>query len=72
LDAVAFLRLPGVIGGAASVLPESEERQKELGRVLESLVLSGLDKIDEVRRAEGQRLTDELRSRVDKIKHQCV
>jgi uncharacterized protein (TIGR00255 family) len=37
LNTVALLRLPGVIGATASVLPESEERQKELGHLLESL-----------------------------------
>jgi len=72
LDTVALLRLPGVIGGTASVLPETEECQLELRNVLEALVQSALDKIDEMRRAEGRSLTDELRCRLDKIAGQCT
>ena len=72
LDTVALLRLPGVIGDTASVFPDSEERQQELGQLLESLLQSALVRMDETRRAEGQRLTQELRSRVDRIADQCV
>jgi len=72
LDTVALLRLPGVIGDTASVFPDSEERQQELGQLLESLLQSALVRMDETRRAEGQRLTQELPSRVDKIADQCV
>src|SRR4029453_6879972 len=35
LDVVALLRLPGVIGGLAPAVPESEEEQEKLGRALE-------------------------------------
>src|SRR5438477_2848209 len=35
LDVVALLRLPGVIGGLAPAVPESEEEQEKLGRELE-------------------------------------
>jgi uncharacterized protein (TIGR00255 family) len=67
LDTVALLRLPGVITGVASALPESDEGQEELGKVLETYLLEALEKMDEMRRNEGRHLTDELRARVAKI-----
>lgn len=72
LDAIALLRLPGVIGDTASVLPETEEHQLALGHLLESLVQSALDKIDEMRLTEGRSLTTELRCRLEKIAGQCA
>jgi uncharacterized protein (TIGR00255 family) len=50
LDAVALLRLTGVISGVASVLPETEEAQEELGKVLETYVEDTLGKMDEMSR----------------------
>jgi len=67
LDTVALLRLPGVITGVASALPETDEGQEELGKVLETYLLEALEKMDEMRRNEGRHLTDELRARVAKI-----
>jgi uncharacterized protein (TIGR00255 family) len=67
LDTVSLLRLPGVITGLASALPETEEEQEELGRVLENYLLEALERMDEMRRNEGRHLTDELRARVAKI-----
>jgi uncharacterized protein (TIGR00255 family) len=67
LDFVALLRLPGVITGLASALPETEEAQEQLGKVLESYLHEALTKMDEMRRIEGRHLTDELRARVAKI-----
>jgi uncharacterized protein (TIGR00255 family) len=67
LDTVSLLRLPGVITGLASALPETEEEQEELGRVLENYLLDALERMDEMRRNEGQHLTDQLRARVAKI-----
>lgn len=67
LDTVALLRLPGVIPGMASVLPETEEAQEGLGKVLETCVEEALGKLDEMRRIEGSHLTAELRARVAKI-----
>jgi uncharacterized protein (TIGR00255 family) len=67
LDAVALLRLPGVITGLASALPETAEAQEELGKVLETHLLEALNKMDEMRRNEGRHLTEELRARVTKI-----
>ena len=70
LDVVALLRLPGVIGGLAPAVPDSEEEQEKLGRELERCLRDALGKLDEMRRAEGRHLTDELRSRLTRISEQ--
>jgi uncharacterized protein (TIGR00255 family) len=67
LDTVSLLRLPGVITGLASALPESEEEQEQLGKVLDKYLQEALGKMDEMRRNEGRHLTEELRARVAKI-----
>jgi len=67
LDAVSLLRLPGVISGLASALPETEECQEALGKALEGYLEEALGKMDEMRRTEGRHLTEELRARVAKI-----
>jgi uncharacterized protein (TIGR00255 family) len=71
LDTVALLRLPGVITGLASALPETEEAQEALGNVLEKYLLDALNKMDEMRRNEGRHLTEELRARVAKIEEEA-
>ena len=70
LDVVALLRLPGVIGGLAPALPESEEEQEKLGRELERCLRETLGKLDEMRRVEGRHLTEELRARLARISEQ--
>jgi uncharacterized protein (TIGR00255 family) len=67
LDYVSLLRLPGVITGLASVLPESEEGQEEFGKVLDRYLFDALAKMDEMRKTEGRHIADELRSRVANI-----
>jgi uncharacterized protein (TIGR00255 family) len=67
LDTVALLRLPGVITGLASALPETEEEQEELGKILDKFLLEALAKMDDMRRVEGRHLTEELRARIAKI-----
>ncbi|HEX8810569.1 MAG TPA: YicC/YloC family endoribonuclease [Terracidiphilus sp.] len=67
LDTVSLLRLPGVITGLASVLPESEQDQEKLGTALDKYLQEALGKMDEMRRNEGRHLTEELRARVAKI-----
>jgi uncharacterized protein (TIGR00255 family) len=67
LDTVSLLRLPGVITGLASALPEGEEEQEHLGQTLEKYLQEALTKMDEMRRNEGRHLTEELRARVAKI-----
>lgn len=66
-DAVALLRLPGVIAGLGSELPEEGKTQEELAKALEVCVQEALEKMDEMRRMEGHQLADELRLRVAKI-----
>jgi uncharacterized protein (TIGR00255 family) len=70
LDVVALLRLPGVIGGLAPAVPDSEEEQEKLGRELERCLREALAKLDEMRRAEGRHLTEELRTRLALISEQ--
>ena len=70
LDVVALLRLPGVIGGLAPAVPESEEEQEKLGRELERCLLDALGKLDEMRRAEGRHLAQDLRARLTRISEQ--
>jgi uncharacterized protein (TIGR00255 family) len=70
LDVVSLLRLPGVITGLASVLPESDEEQEEFGQALERYLHEALTKMDEMRRTEGRHLSEELRLRVERIREQ--
>ncbi len=70
LDVVALLRLPGVIGGLAPAVPESEEEQEKLGRELERCLRDALSKLDEMRRAEGRHLAEDLRARLAYIAEQ--
>lgn len=67
LDPVSLLRLPGVITGLASVLPETEEEQEEFGSVLDRYLLEALAKMDDMRKAEGRHIAEELRSRLANI-----
>jgi uncharacterized protein (TIGR00255 family) len=64
LDVVSLLRLPGVITGLATVLPESDEEQEEFGDALERLLHEALGKMDEMRKVEGRHTAEELRARV--------
>jgi uncharacterized protein (TIGR00255 family) len=67
VDVVSLLRLPGVIAGLAGAVPESEEEQERLGQALEACVREALTKLDEMRRAEGKHLVEELRERLAQI-----
>jgi uncharacterized protein (TIGR00255 family) len=71
LDVVALLRLPGVVGGLGPALPETEEEQESLGRELEKYLREALDRLDEMRRAEGRHLAEEMRARVTRISEQA-
>jgi uncharacterized protein (TIGR00255 family) len=70
LDVVSLLRLPGVITGLASVLPETDEEQEEFGSALEKYLQDALVKMDEMRKTEGRHLAEELRTRVARIGEQ--
>jgi len=67
LDVVSLLRLPGVITGLASVLPESDEEQEAFGNALERYLHEALGKMDEMRKTEGRHLAEELRERIARI-----
>ena len=67
VDVVALLRLPGVISGLGVAAPQSEESQEQLARALEACLRDALGKLDEMRRAEGAHLIEELRGRLTKI-----
>jgi uncharacterized protein (TIGR00255 family) len=70
LDVVSLLRLPGVIGGLAPALPETDEEQDQLGRALDQCLREALLKLDEMRHAEGRHLAEDLRARVGRIHKQ--
>jgi len=70
LDVVSLLRLPGVIGGLAPPLPETDEEQDQLGQALDASLREALAKLDDMRHAEGRHLSEELRSRVARIGQQ--
>jgi len=67
VDVVALLRLPGVISGLGIATPQSEESQEKLRRTLEDCVGEALSKLDDMRRAEGSHLVEELNKRLTKI-----
>lgn len=71
LDPVSLMRLPGVITGLASALPDTEEEQEEFGKELERYLREALAKMDEMRRTEGRHLTEELRTRVTRIEERA-
>jgi uncharacterized protein (TIGR00255 family) len=60
-DLVGLFRLPGVVAapGAASEL-QSEERQERLGEQVEACLEQALNKLETMRRSEGQALTAEM------------
>src|SRR2546428_3261416 len=53
MDVVALLRLPGVITGVTAAVPETEEEQERLGRLLDGGLREALAKLDDMRRAAG-------------------
>jgi uncharacterized protein (TIGR00255 family) len=64
LDLVGLLRLPGVIGGLAPAIPESDEDRERLGRALDDCLREALNKLDDMRRTEGRHLAEDIRSRL--------
>src|SRR6202030_4525533 len=71
LDVVSLLRLPGVIGGLAPPLPETDEQQDRLGKALDACLREALLKLDDMRHAEGRHLAEELSTRVARIGKQA-
>jgi uncharacterized protein (TIGR00255 family) len=70
VDVVALLRLPGVIGGLVAAVPETEKEQERFGQALDECLREALAKLDDMRRAEGRHLAEELRARVARISEQ--
>jgi uncharacterized protein (TIGR00255 family) len=67
VDVVSLLRLPGVIAGLNGVVPEAEDQQEKLGQALDACLREALLKLDDMRRAEGKHLVQELRDRLARI-----
>ena len=72
-DLVALFRLPGVVAapGAASDL-RSEEEQERLGEQVEACLEQALNKLDGMRRSEGQALTMEMQGILGQIATRTV
>ncbi len=67
-DFVAILRLPGVV--AAAGLPSGPEQEEELERVSASVaacLAEALEKLDDMRQAEGLTLANEMRARLRRL-----
>jgi uncharacterized protein (TIGR00255 family) len=67
-DLVALFRLPGVVAapGAAGDL-QSEEMQEKLGEQVDACLEQALNKLDAMRRIEGESLTAEMRGILGRI-----
>ena len=67
-DLVALFRLPGVVAapGTASDL-QSEEKQERLGEQIEACLEQALNKLEGMRRSEGQALTAEMQGILGQI-----
>jgi uncharacterized protein (TIGR00255 family) len=67
-DMVALFRLPGVVAapGATSDL-QSEEKQERLGEQLEACLEQALNKLETMRRSEGQALTAEMQGILEQV-----
>ncbi len=67
-DLVALFRLPGVVagpGGASDL--QNEEKQEKLGEQVETCLEQALNKLEAMRRSEGQSLTVEMQVILGKI-----
>jgi uncharacterized protein (TIGR00255 family) len=67
-DLVALFRLPGVVaapGGPGEMM--SEEKQERLGEQVEACLEQALNKMEVMRRSEGQALTEEMQGILGKI-----
>src|SRR5258707_4628263 len=67
MDVVALLRLPGVITGVTTAVPETEEEQERLGRVLDAGFRDALGKLEGIRRSASRDLDGGLRDRLARI-----
>ena len=67
VDVVSVLRLPGVIAGLSGFVPDAEEEQEKLGQALMGCLREALTRLDDMRRAEGKHLVEELRGRLAQV-----
>jgi uncharacterized protein (TIGR00255 family) len=67
-DLVSLLRLPGVVAapGVADEL-QSEEKQEKLGEQVEACLEQALNRLETMRRSEGQALTEEMQRLLKQI-----
>ncbi len=67
-DLVALFRLPGVVAAPGSTSDlRTEEEQERLGAQVETCLEQALNKLEGMRRSEGQSLTTEMRGLLDQI-----
>jgi uncharacterized protein (TIGR00255 family) len=67
-DLVALFRLPGVVAAPGSTSDlRSEEEQERLGAQVETCLEQALNKLESMRRSEGQSLTAEMLGLLDRI-----
>jgi uncharacterized protein (TIGR00255 family) len=67
-DLVALFRLPGVVAAPGSTSDlRSEEEQERLGAQVDTCIEQALNKLEAMRRSEGQSLTAEMLGLLDKI-----
>src|SRR5579872_469506 len=67
-DLVALFRLPGVVAAPGSTSDlRNEEEQERLGAQVETCLEQALNKLEAMRRSEGQSLTAEMMGLLDKI-----
>lgn len=72
VDVVGLLRLPGVIRGAGPALPDDEDGRERLWQVLSACLEEALVILDDMRRAEGAHLVENLRQRIAMIAEHCA
>ena len=70
-DLIALFRLPGVVAapGAASDL-QSEQAQEKLGALVEQCLEQALERLESMRRSEGDSLNKEMQGILDRISSQ--
>jgi uncharacterized protein (TIGR00255 family) len=71
-DLGSLLRLPGVIaaGGLSSGMLDDEE-QERLGRQVDACLEEALERLEEMRRAEGRQLAAEMKGQLTQIGERC-
>ncbi len=71
-DPVAVLRLPGVIAAGTAAGAFDEEELDRLGAQVTTCLEEALERLEEMRRAEGRHLAEEMRARLKRIGERAV